>query len=118
MKSDDGNLRILSGKANRPLALAGCRELGVRPGKARGSTFSDGEVQVEIEETVRRQDVLVVQPTSAPTAEHFMAPLALIAGLQRASVDRVTAVVPYFGYAWPARRLTPPRLPLTAPDRK
>src|SRR3546814_6433387 len=70
-KNEDGNLLIFSGNANRPLALPVCRELGVRPGKARVSTFSDGEVQVEIEENVRRQDVFVVQPTSAPTAEHF-----------------------------------------------
>jgi len=114
MKNEDGNLLIFSGNANRPLALAVCRELGVRPGKALVSTFSDGEVQVEIEENVRRQDVFVVQPTSAPTAEHFMELLVLIDALKRASVDSVTAVVPYFGYARQDRRMRSSRVPITA----
>ncbi len=65
---DDRNLLVFSGNANRPLADAVCRELGVRPGKALVSTFSDGEVQVEIEENVRRQEVFIIQPTNAPTA--------------------------------------------------
>ena len=114
MKNEDGNLLIFSGNANRPLALAVCRELGVRPGKALVSTFSDGEVQVEIEENVRRQDVFVVQPTSSPTAEHFMELLVLIDALKRASVDSVTAVVPYFGYARQDRRMRSSRVPITA----
>ena len=69
---EDRNLLIFSGNANKPLAQAVCRELGVRPGKALVSTFSDGEVQVEIEENVRRQDVFVIQPTGAPSAENLM----------------------------------------------
>src|SRR3546814_13132761 len=77
MNNEDGNLLIFSGNANRQLALAVCRELGVRPGKALVSTFSDGEVQVELEENVRRQDVFVVPPTSAPTVEHSMELLVL-----------------------------------------
>ena len=96
MKKGDGNLLIFSGNANRPLAQNVCRELGVRPGKALVSTFSDGEVQVEIEENVRRQDVFVVQSTCAPTAENLMEVLALIDALKRASASSVTAVVPYF----------------------
>ena len=63
---EERNLLIFSGNSNRPLAKAVCRELGVRQGKALVSTFSDGEVQVEIEENVRRQDVFVIQPTCAP----------------------------------------------------
>ncbi|MGY1459651.1 MULTISPECIES: ribose-phosphate diphosphokinase [unclassified Luteimonas] len=114
MKKEDGNLLIFSGNANRPLALAVCRELGVRPGKALVSTFSDGEVQVEIEENVRRQDVFVVQSTCAPTAEHLMELLALIDALKRASVSSVTAVVPYFGYARQDRRMRSSRVPITA----
>ena len=114
MKKEDGNLLIFSGNANRPLALAVCRELGVRPGKALVSTFSDGEVQVEIEENVRRQDVFVVQPTSAPTAENLMEVLALIDALKRASASSVTAVVPYFGYARQDRRMRSSRVPITA----
>ena len=114
MKKEDGNLLIFSGNANRPLALNVCRELGVRPGKALVSTFSDGEVQVEIEENVRRQDVFVVQSTCAPTAEHLMEVLALIDALKRASARSVTAVVPYFGYARQDRRMRSSRVPITA----
>ena len=95
----DRNLLVFSGNANRPLADAVCRELGVRPGKALVSRFSDGEVQVEIEENVRRQEVFVIQPTNAPTAENFMELLVLVDALKRASAASVTAVVPYFGYA-------------------
>ncbi len=111
---EDRNLLIFSGNANRPLAQAICRELGVRPGKALVSTFSDGEVQVEIEENVRRQDVFVVQSTCAPTAEYFMELMALIDALKRASAASVTAVVPYFGYARQDRRLRSSRVPITA----
>lgn len=114
MKKGDGNLLIFSGNANRPLANAICRELGIRHGKALVSTFSDGEVQVEIEENVRRQDVFVVQPTCAPAAEHLMELLALIDALKRASAASVTAVVPYFGYARQDRRLRSSRVPITA----
>jgi ribose-phosphate pyrophosphokinase len=114
VKKEDGNLLIFSGNANRSLALAVCRELGVRPGKALVSTFSDGEVQVEIEENVRRQDVFVVQPTCAPTAENLMEVLALIDALKRASASSVTAVVPYFGYARQDRRMRSSRVPITA----
>nr|WP_207750208.1 ribose-phosphate diphosphokinase [Luteimonas sp. MC1750] len=114
VKKEDGNLLIFSGNANRPLAQAVCRELGVRPGKALVSTFSDGEVQVEIEENVRRQDVFVVQSTCAPTAEHFMELMALIDALKRASTSSITAVVPYFGYARQDRRMRSSRVPITA----
>ncbi|MDH5833186.1 ribose-phosphate diphosphokinase [Luteimonas kalidii] len=111
---EDRNLLIFSGNANRPLAQAVCRELGVRPGKALVSTFSDGEAQVEIEENVRRQDVFVIQPTNAPSAEHLMELLALIDALKRASAASVTAVVPYFGYARQDRRMRSSRVPITA----
>jgi ribose-phosphate pyrophosphokinase len=111
---EDRNLLIFSGNANRPLAQSVCRELGVRQGKALVSTFSDGEAQVEIEENVRRQDVFVIQPTCAPSAEHLMELLALIDALKRASASSVTAVVPYFGYARQDRRMRSSRVPITA----
>ena len=111
---DERNLLVFSGNANRPLADAVCKELGVRPGKALVSTFSDGEVQVEIEENVRRQEVFVIQPTNAPTAENFMELLVLVDALKRASVANVTAVVPYFGYARQDRRPRSSRVPITA----
>ena len=111
---DERNLLVFSGNANRPLADAVCKELGVRPGKALVSTFSDGEVQVEIEENVRRQEVFVIQPTNAPTTENFMELLVLVDALKRASVANVTAVVPYFGYARQDRRPRSSRVPITA----
>ena len=111
---EERNLLIFSGNSNRPLAKAVCRELGVRQGKALVSTFSDGEVQVEIEENVRRQDVFVIQPTSAPSAENLMELLVLIDALKRASVASVTAVIPYFGYSRQDRRLRSTRVPITA----
>ena len=108
------NLLVFSGNANRPLAQAVCRELGVPMGKALVGKFSDGEVQVEIEENVRGQDVFVLQPTCAPTAENFMELLVLIDALKRASASIVTAVVPYFGYARQDRRPRSARVPITA----
>ncbi|ASR43816.1 ribose-phosphate diphosphokinase [Luteimonas sp. S4-F44] len=111
---EERNLLIFSGNANRPLAKSVCRELGVRQGRALVSTFSDGEVQVEIEETVRRQDVFVLQPTCAPSAENLMELLVLIDALKRASVSSVTAVIPYFGYSRQDRRLRSSRVPITA----
>lgn len=111
---DSDSLLVFSGNANRPLAQAVCRELGIRMGKALVSRFSDGEVQVEIEENVRQQQVFVIQPTSAPTAENFMELLVLIDALKRASAGSVTAVVPYFGYARQDRRPRSARVAITA----
>ncbi len=112
--NEDQNLLIFSGNANKPLAQAVCSELGIRLGKALVSTFSDGEVQVEIEENVRRQDVFVVQSTCAPTAENFMELMVLIDALKRASASSITAVVPYFGYARQDRRPRSSRVAITA----
>ena len=111
---EERELLVFSGNANKPLAESICRELGVRPGKAMVSRFSDGEVQVEIEENVRRQEVFVVQPTCAPAAENLMELLVLIDALKRASAASVTAVVPYFGYSRQDRRLRSSRVPITA----
>lgn len=107
-------LLLFTGNANRPLAQAVCRELGTRLGKALVGRFSDGEVQVEIEENVRAQEVFVIQPTCAPAAETFMELLVLIDALKRASAASVTAVVPYFGYARQDRRPRSARVPITA----
>ncbi|MDB6163952.1 MAG: ribose-phosphate pyrophosphokinae [Xanthomonadaceae bacterium] len=111
---EDRNLLVFTGNANRPLAEAVCRELGIRLGKAQVGRFSDGEVQVEIEENVRRQEVFVMQPTCAPSAENLVELLVLIDALKRASVSSVTAVVPYFGYARQDRRPRSARVPITA----
>ena len=111
---DERNLLVFAGNANPALAKAVCRELGVRPGKALVGKFSDGEVQVEIEENVRGQDVFVIQPTCAPSAENLVELLVLIDALKRASASSVTAVVPYFGYARQDRRPRSARVPITA----
>ena len=111
---DDRNLLVFTGNANRPLAETVCKELGIRLGKALVSRFSDGEVQVEIEENVRRQEVFVIQPTCAPSAENLVELLVLIDALKRASASSVTAVVPYFGYARQDRRPRSARVPITA----
>ena len=111
---DAQNLLVFSGNANKPLAQSICKELGVQPGKALVSKFSDGEVQVEIQENVRKQDVFVVQPTCAPSAENLMELLVIIDALKRASAASVTAVVPYFGYARQDRRMRSSRVPITA----
>ena len=108
------NLLVFTGNANRPLALAVCRQLGIPLGKALVAQFSDGEAQVEIEENVRGQDVFVIQSTCAPTAENFMELMVLIDALKRASVATVTAVVPYFGYARQDRRPRSARVAITA----
>ena len=111
---EDRKLLVFTGNANRPLAEAVCKELGIRLGKAQVGRFSDGEVQVEIDENVRRQEVFVLQPTCAPSAENLVELLVLIDALKRASVSSVTAVVPYFGYARQDRRPRSARVPITA----
>jgi ribose-phosphate pyrophosphokinase len=111
---NDRSLLVFSGNANRPLAQAVCKELGIRLGKALVGKFSDGEVQVEIEENVRRQEVFVIQSTCAPSAENLVELLVLVDALKRASVSSVTAVVPYFGYARQDRRPRSARVPITA----
>lgn len=111
--STDGIL-VFSGNANRELALCICRELGVPLGKALVSRFSDGEVQIEIEENVRRREVYLIQPTCAPAADNFMELIALVDALKRASAASVTAVVPYFGFARQDRRPRSSRVPITA----
>ncbi|MEJ7746770.1 MAG: ribose-phosphate diphosphokinase [Luteimonas sp.] len=111
---DDHDLLVFSGNANRPLANAVCKELGIGIGKALVGRFSDGEVQIEIEENVRGQDVFVMQPTCAPSAENLVELLVLVDALKRASANKVTAVVPYFGYARQDRRPRSARVPITA----
>ena len=108
------SLMVFSGNANPALASAIAHNLGVPMGKALVGRFSDGEVQVEIMENVRGRDVYIIQPTCAPTADNFMELLVMIDALKRASAIRVTAVVPYFGYARQDRRPRSARVPITA----
>ncbi len=107
-------MMLFTGNAHRALAEDVAHRLGVPLGKALVSTFSDGEVQIEIEENVRRQEVFVIQPTGAPSAENLFELLALADALKRASAMSVTAVIPYFGYARQDRRPRSARVPITA----
>jgi len=107
-------MMLFSGNAHPRLAEDVAHRLGVPLGKALVSTFSDGEVQIEIEENVRNQEVFVLQPTGAPSAENLVELLALADALKRASAARVTAVIPYFGYARQDRRPRSARVPITA----
>ena len=107
-------LMVFSGNANPALATAIAHNLGVPMGKAVVGRFSDGETMVEIMENVRGRDVYIIQPTCAPTADNFMELLIMIDALKRASAIRVTAVIPYFGYARQDRRPRSARVPITA----
>jgi ribose-phosphate pyrophosphokinase len=107
-------LMLFSGNANRPLAIEIANYLKLPLGKALVGMFSDGEIQVEILENVRGRDVFVVQPTSLPTNDHIMELMMILDALRRASAGRITAVVPYFGYARQDRRPRSARVPISA----
>jgi ribose-phosphate pyrophosphokinase len=108
------NLAIFAGNANPDLAYQVARHLGTSIGKATVNSFSDGEVNVEILENVRGQDVYVIQPTCAPAEKNLMELLVMIDALKRSSAERVTAVLPYFGYARQDRRPRTARVAITA----
>ncbi|MFA5008714.1 MAG: ribose-phosphate pyrophosphokinase [Candidatus Omnitrophota bacterium] len=104
---------VVSGNSNRGLALKICKDLKLNIGKGLFTRFSDGEVRVKIEENVRGKDVFVVQSTCPPVNENIMELLIIIDALKRASASRITAVMPYFGYARQDRK-DQPRVPITA----
>lgn len=108
------NMMIFTGNANPALAEAVVQHLGIPLGKAKVGQFSDGEVAIELQENVRGKDVFIVQPTCAPTNDSLMEVLVMSDALRRASAGRVTAVVPYFGYARQDRRPWSARVPITA----
>ena len=108
------SLMVFAGNANPKLANDIARELGVPMGKAVVDRFSDGEVRIEIMENIRGSDVYLVQPTCAPAADNFVELLVMVDALKRASAVRVTAVIPYFGYARQDRRPRSARVPITA----
>ena len=106
-------LKLFTGNANPELAESVRRHLGIELGKAQVGTFSDGEVNVEIGENVRGCDCFVLQPTCAPVNSHLMELLITIDALRRSSARRITAVIPYYGYARQDRKVRP-RLPISA----
>jgi ribose-phosphate pyrophosphokinase len=107
-------MRVFTGNANPALAQEIAGHLGIELGKAKVGRFSDGEVDIEIEQNVRARDIFVVQPTCAPTNENLMELCIMVDALKRASARRVTAVVPYFGYARQDRRPRSARVPISA----
>ncbi len=108
------NFMVFSGNANRELAQRIAQRLGIKLGDAEVNTFSDGEICVEINENVRGGDVFIVQPTCAPPNRNLMELLFITDALRRASAARITAVVPYFGYARQDRRVRSARVPISA----
>ena len=108
------HMMVFSGNANPALSSEIVTHLAIPLGKAVVGQFSDAEVMAEIQENVRGRDVFVVQPTSAPTNDNLMELLVMIDALRRASAQRITAVVPYFGYARQDRRVRSSRVPITA----
>ena len=115
MVSFDGtdDMKIFSGNASRSLTEGICQHLGVSPGEAVVSAFSDGETRVQILEHVRGRDLFLINSTSPPVNQHLMELLLLIDAAKRASAGRVTAVIPYFGYARQDRK-DKARVPITA----
>jgi ribose-phosphate pyrophosphokinase len=106
-------MKIFSGSANRELAQRICDFIGAPLGQATISSFPDGETYVKIEENIRGRDVFIIQPTSPPTNQHLMELLIMVDAARRASADRITAVIPFFGYARQDRK-DQPRVPITA----
>ena len=105
---------VFTGNANPELAQKTVEKLGIPLGDALVSHFSDGEISVEINENVRGRDVFLVQPTCAPTNDNIMELLLMVDALHRASAGRITAVMPYFGYARQDRRVRSARVPISA----
>jgi ribose-phosphate pyrophosphokinase len=114
VSDSDSRMMVFAGNANPKLAQAIVSQLRLNLGHATVSSFSDGEVQVEIMENVRGKDVFIVQPTCAPTNDNLMELLVMIDAVRRSSAYRITAVMPYFGYARQDRRPRSARVPITA----
>ena len=113
MISHGKDIKVFSGNSNPALAKEICQLMGTKLGEAEVKGFADGEASVSIYETVRGSDVFVVQSTCKPVNDHLMELLVMIDALRRASAGRITAVIPYFGYARQDRK-TKPRDPISA----
>jgi ribose-phosphate pyrophosphokinase len=111
---DRSTMAVFAGNANPQLAHDIVRHLSVPLGRAEVSRFSDGEITVELMENVRGRDVFIVQPTCPPANDHIMELLIMVDACRRASAARITAVIPYYGYARQDRRLRAMRSPITA----
>jgi ribose-phosphate pyrophosphokinase len=111
--STTGGIKVFSGNANRALAKEICHELSCDLGRAQTARFSDGEFNFQIEENVRGADVFIVQPTCPPVDSHLMELLVALDAFRRSSAERVTAVVPYYGYGRSDKK-DRPRVPIAA----
>ena len=111
---NDTSMMVFSGNANLALSDGIVKKLNMRLGMAAVGRFSDGEIAVEIQENVRGRDVFIIQPTCSPTNENLMELLVMIDALKRASASRITAVMPYYGYARQDRRSRSARVPISA----
>lgn len=111
---NDTSMMVFSGNANLALSGGIVKKLNMRLGIAAVGRFSDGEIAVEIQENVRGKDVFIIQPTCSPTNENLMELLVMIDALKRASASRITAVMPYYGYARQDRRSRSARVPISA----
>ncbi|MBK8475090.1 MAG: ribose-phosphate pyrophosphokinase [Opitutaceae bacterium] len=109
----EANIKVFSGNANRPLAEEICRMIELPLGDATVTTFPDGESFVKINENVRGKDVFIIQPTCPPSNHHLVELLIMIDAARRASANRITAVMPFYGYARQDRK-DQPRVPITA----
>ena len=114
MQTTTPDFLVFTGNANPGLAAEIAQHLGTKLGAVDVGRFSDGEVTVEIKQNVRARDVFVVQPTCAPTNENLMELLIMVDALKRASAERISAVIPYFGYARQDRRPRSTRVPISA----
>ncbi|HEV2914631.1 MAG TPA: ribose-phosphate pyrophosphokinase [Pyrinomonadaceae bacterium] len=111
--STTGGIKVFTGNANRALAEEICHYLSCDPGRAVTERFSDGEYNFQIEENVRGSDIFIVQPTCPPTDANLMELLVMLDAFRRASAERVTAVIPYYGYARSDKK-DRPRVPIAA----
>lgn len=110
---EERKIKIFAGNANKKLAQEICGHLKMPLGQATVSRFADNEIKVKIKESVRGQDIFIVQPTCSPCNENIMELLIIVDALRRASAGRITSVIPYYGYARQERK-TQPREPITA----
>jgi ribose-phosphate pyrophosphokinase len=107
------DMKLFGGTSNPTLTREVCEYLGVEPGKITTKTFSDGEIQVEIEENIRGMDAFILQSTCTPVNDNIIQLLIIMDALKRASAKRITAVIPYYGYARQDRKVKP-RVPISA----
>ena len=114
MNSQRNGLVLFSGNGNRALSEAISKELGMKLGEAKVETFSDGEISIGIQENVRGKDVFLIQPTCAPAGDNLLELIIMVDALKRSSAGRITAVIPYYGYARQDRRVRSERVPISA----